>query len=433
MGPDVPPDVLGPSPVGAVIPISVEVAASGLVSPIQLVQPPGNDPRRYIVDQIGVVRVLNADGTLQAAPWLDVRSRMTPLTTNGDERGLLSLAFHPSFASNGRLYVFYTAPLRPGAPAGFNHTNVISEFRVVGDAASVNLATERVILQVHHPQANHNGGTVAFGPDGYLYISIGDGGSSSDVGVGHVNDWYAANAGGNGQDIEQNLLGSILRIDVDRGDPYAIPGDNPFVNEPGLDEIWAYGFRNPYRIAFDPGGSRILLAGDAGQALWEEVSRVVKGGNFGWNVREGTHCFNASAPTSMPASCPDTDPTTGEPLRSPVIEFAHSTNPAGGGLAVTVVGGHVYRGQTVQALRGMYVFGGFGSTFTQPSGRLWAAQPRTSGLWTMQELLINGTQPLGSFVKGFGQDRAGEVYVMATQVIGPNGTTGRVLRIRPAP
>ncbi|HEU4558516.1 MAG TPA: PQQ-dependent sugar dehydrogenase, partial [Longimicrobium sp.] len=237
VGPDVPPDVLGPSPLGAVIPVAVEVVASGLVSPIQLVQPPGNDPRRFVVDQIGVVRVLNADGTLQAAPWLDVRSRLIPLNVNGDERGLLSLAFHPSFASNGRFYVFYSAPLRSGGPAGFNHTNVISEFREVG--GTVSLATERVILAVDHPQPNHNGGTVAFGPDGYLYISLGDGGAGNDVGLGHVDDWYAANAGGNGQDVEQNLLGSILRIDVDRGNPYAVPGDNPFVNKPGMDEVWA--------------------------------------------------------------------------------------------------------------------------------------------------------------------------------------------------
>jgi hypothetical protein len=246
-----------------------------------------------------------------------------------------------------------------------------------------------------------------------------------------VEDWYTGNAGGNGQDITQNLQGNILRIDVDRGDPYAVPSDNPFVNQPGLDEIWAYGFRNPYRMAFDPAGSHILLVGDAGQALWEEVSRVVKGGNFGWNVREGTHCFSAANPTQNVAACPDTDPATGEILRSPVLEFANSNNPAGG-LSLTVVGGNVYRGSAVQPLSGMYVFGGFGSSFTLPSGRLWAAQIQSSGLWTMQELLINGTQPLGSYVKGFGQDRAGEVYVMVSQALGPSGTGGRVLKLVPA-
>ena len=430
IGPDVPSDVRGPSPMGATIPITVEVVASGLVSPIQLVQPSGSDPRRFIVDQVGLIRVLNANGSLQAAPYLDLRTQITPLNPGYDERGLLSVAFHPNFNSNGRFFVFYTTPPRAGAPAGFNHTNVISEFQE-NSSTGVVTGTERVIMQVDHPQGNHNGGTLAFGPDGYLYISIGDGGAGNDVGLGHVDDWYTPNAGGNAQDITQNLLGNILRIDVDGAQPYAIPGDNPFVNEAGMDEIWAYGFRNPYRMSFDPGGSHNLLVGDAGQELWEEVSRVVKGGNFGWNVREGTHCFSTATPTVSPATCPDVDPTTGEILRSPVIEFANSKNPAGG-LSLTVVGGNVYRGNTVSYLRGMYVFGGFGSVFTSPSGTLYAAEPRTSGLWTMHPLLIDGTQPLGAYVKGFGQDRAGEVYVMATQAAGPSGTTGRVLRIRPS-
>lgn len=427
-GPDVASDVRGPSPMGAVIPITVETVASGLVSPIQLVQPPGSDPRRFVVDQIGTVRVINADGTLQAAPYLDLRSRITPLSPAYDERGLLSIAFHPDFERNGRFVVYYTIPTRAGAPAGYNHTNVISEFQE-NRATGVVTGTERIILQDDHPQGNHNGGTVAFGPDGYLYISIGDGGAGNDVGLGHVEDWYGANAGGNGQDITSNLEGNILRIDVDGAQPYAIPADNPFVGKPGLDEIWAYGFRNPYRMAFDPAGSHELLVGDAGQELWEEVSRVVKGGNFGWNVREGTHCFGTSTPTASPGDCPDVDTETGDILRSPVIEFANSKNPIGG-LSLTVVGGNVYRGSLAPALRGMYVFGGYGSVFTSPSGTLYAAEPRSKGLWTMQELLINGTQPLGYYVKGFGQDRAGEVYVMASTAAGPSGTTGRVLRLR---
>lgn len=430
-GPDVPSDVRGPSPIGASIPIAVEVVASGLVSPIQLVQPPGNDPRRFVVDQVGLVRVIAADGTLQAAPYLDLRARITPLAAAYDERGLLSLAFHPDFNANGRFFVFYTSPPRAGAPVGYNNTSVISEFQE-NRSTGVVTGAERIVLQVDHPQSNHNGGTVAFGPDGYLYISIGDGGGGNDVAAGHVDDWYAANAGGNGQDITQNLMGNILRIDVDGAQPYDVPGDNPFANRDGLDEVWAYGFRNPYRMSFDPGGTHNLMVGDAGQELWEEVSRVVKGGNFGWNVREGTHCFDAAHPTVSPDTCPDTDALTGEILRSPVIEFANTKNPVGG-LSLTVVGGNTYRGTAVPALAGMYVFGGFGASFATPDGRLFAAEPRSSGLWTMRELLINGTQPLGAYVKGFGQDRAGEVYVATSQVVGPTGTSGRVLRIRPAP
>ena len=420
--------------------IGVEVVASGLVSPVQLVQPEKSDIR-FVVDQVGLIRMLDDDGVLLPQALLDLRSRITPLRPGYDERGLLGLAFHPEYRKNGRFFVFYTIPPAPGAPAGFDHTNIISEFRA-NVAAGNNKnkikkleipvlipGSERVLLQVHHPQFNHNGGTVAFGPDGHLYISIGDGGGANDVGLGHVEDWFGGNAGGNGQDITQNLLGNILRIDVDRGAPYSIPSDNPFVGRAGLDEIWAYGLRNPYRFSFDMGGSHMLLSQDAGQELWEEVSVVVKGGNYAWNVKEGTHCFDAEAPRTVPADCPTVDPTTGEPLRNPVIEFANTKNPFVPGLALTVVGGHVYRGHAVRALDGMYIFGGAATSATIPGGRLFAARPMGAGLWPMAELLIDGTQRLEHVVKGFGQDDRGEVYVLGSQVLGPTGTTGKVFRI----
>ena len=210
-----------------------------------------------------------------------------------------------------------------------------------------------MLLEIDKPQFNHNGGTLAFGPrDGYLYISMGDGGGADDVGLGHVEDWYTANEGGNGQDIQHNLMGDILRIDVDRGAPYAIPADNPFTGTPGCadgcDETWAYGFRNPYRMSFDMGGSRDLFVGDSGQNLWEEVSIAVRGGNFGWNVKEGAHCFSTDNPDETAAECPDAvgapHPRAGDPLIDPVIEYQNEHNPEGGGLGHVVVGGHVYRG-----------------------------------------------------------------------------------------
>ena len=418
----------GPSPMGPPIAIDIVEIATGFVSPVQLVQSPGQNSRRFVVDQIGLIWRLNADGSRAAEPFLDIRNKITPLSPAYDERGLLGLAFHPDFGQNGRFFVFYTAPPRAGAPAGYNNTITISEYQghifpePIGDAS-----TERIILQVDHPQANHNGGTIEFGPDGYLYISIGDGGGRDDEAVGHVPDWYENNAGGNGQDINANLLGNILRIDVDGARPYGIPLDNPFVGQDGLDEIWAYGFRNPYRFSFDMGGSRSLLVSDAGQELWEEVSRVERRGNYGWNVKEGTHCFDAETPTEIPPECPDEDPTTGEPLRDPVIEFANSKQP--GGLALTVVGGHVYRGRFAPALSEMYVFGGATTAFASPDGRLFASAQQGSGLWTMQELLIDGTARIGYVVKGFGQDRDGEVYVMGSKILGPSGTTGTVLLI----
>jgi glucose/arabinose dehydrogenase len=424
---------LGSSPIGSTIAIGVEEVATGLVSPLQLVQAPGEHGRRFIVDQVGVIWGMNRAGDLMRRPFLDITSKITPLDPAYDERGLLGLAFHPDFAQNDRFFVFYTAPPRRSAPDRYDNTTTIAQYRASGSRqAHADAGSERIILQVDHPQSNHNGGTVAFGPDGYLYISIGDGGAGDDVAFGHVEDWYARNAGGNGQDVTSNLLGDILRIDVDHrqyGVPYTIPADNPFVGHAGLDEIWAYGFRNPYRFSFDQGGNHALLSMDAGQELWEEVSRVVRRGNYGWNVKEGTHCFDTDNPDVSVPTCPSVDPTTGERLRDPVIEFANAGQP--GGLSFTVVGGNVYRGRDVPKLSGRYIYGGATSSFTAPRGRLFASTPERGGLWTVRELLINGSDRLGYFVKGFGQDRHGEVYVMASKVLGPSGTTGTVFKIKP--
>ena len=419
--------VLGPSPMGATIPIGVEEIASGFVSPVLLVNSPGRIGRRFVIDQIGKIWELTRSGQRLPEPFLDISSKITPLTPAYDERGLLGLAFHPDFDRNGRFFVFYTAPPGPHTPAGYNNRTTIAEYRANGGQKVVDPATERIVLQVEHPQANHNGGTIAFGPDGYLYISIGDGGGRDDEQLGHVPDWYEFNAGGNGQDRASNLLGNILRIDVDNGTPYGIPRDNPFVDAEGLDEIWAYGFRNPYRFSFDMGGSNALLVSDAGQELWEEVSRVVRRGNYGWNVKEGTHCFDAENPTIPPATCPSVDPTTGEPLRDPVIEFANSKQA--GGLALTVIGGNVYRGRRVPALAGMYIFGGATDAFALPNGRLFASAQEGEGRWTMHELLLNGTDRLGYVVKGFGIDGEGNVYVSASKILGPTGTTGTIFKI----
>lgn len=409
--------------------VALDLVAQGLTSPVSLVEAPDRSGRLFVVDQAGMIRVIAADGSLRAEPFLDVRARMVALNPGYDERGLLGLAFHPQYGTNGRFFVYYSAPLRAGAPAGFNHTSRISEFRVSANADRADPGSERIVLQIDKPQGNHNGGAVAFGPDdGYLYISIGDGGGANDTPAGHVDDWYADNGGGNGQDITQNLLGSILRIDVDGATPYAVPPGNPFVSGPGLDEIFAYGFRNPYRMAFDPGGANDLLVSDAGQGMWEEVSRVTRGGNYGWNVKEGTHCFDAEDNRNPPPSCPSADPTTGIPLTDPVIEYA---NVANGGIGVVVVGGTVYRGSALRRMRGRYVFGDWSRAFATPDGTLLVAAPRGSGLWPVQELIVttSASGRLGHYLLGFGQDDDGEVYVLTTNNSGPTGTTGRVYRL----
>jgi glucose/arabinose dehydrogenase len=409
--------------------VSLQLVAEGLTAPVALTYAPDGSGRLFIADQAGTVRVIGADGRLLPEPFLDVRNKMVRLNGDYDERGLLGLAFHPNYRANGRFFVYYSAPLRVGAPGNWDHTSHVSEFRVSGvDANRADPNSERVLMQVDQPQSNHNAGTLAFGPEGFLYISLGDGGAADDVGVGHVPDWYTRNGGGNGQDTTQNLLGSILRIDVDGGNPYGIPRDNPFVGQnAGLDEIFAYGFRNPYRFSFDMGGKRQMFVGDAGQALYEEVSIVERGGNYGWNVKEGTHCFSTEDPTAPPATCPNRD-AEGDPLIDPIIEYSH----AQGGLVV--VGGYVYRGEAIPALRGVYLFGDWSSNFAQPRGSLYAAAPRpTGGLWQWQRVRLTN-QPngnLGRFVLALGQDASGEVYLLTSDATGPSESTGKVFRLAP--
>ena len=416
--------VAGPGDEG----VALELVAEGLTSPVALVEPPDGSGRLFVVDQIGEIRIIDSDGELLDEPFLSVEDRMVELMSSFDERGLLGLAFHPEYQDNGRFYVYYTAPPRL---QDYNNTSRVSGFSVMaGNPDRADPGSEVVIIEEDQPQFNHEGGTLAFGPDGYLYISWGDGGGANDNQFGHVPDWYEFNEGGNGQDVEQNFLGSILRIDIDAGDPYFIPADNPFVGGPGLDEIYAYGFRNPYRFSFDMGGNNDLLVGDAGQELWEEVSIVENGGNYGWNVKEGTHCFDASQPEDPPSSCPDTDPE-GDPLIDPVIEFRNS-KIGDGGVGVVVVGGYVYRGSQLPDLEGQYIFGAWSTSFSIPDGVLLVADPESGpGLWDFEEIELTNTPAgdLGSFLMGFGQDADGEVYVLTSDAVGPSGQTGAVYRL----
>lgn len=418
-------------------PISLTLVAEGFTAPVRVVAAPDESGRLFVVDQAGQIWVIASDGTLLLEPFLDIADRLVELRSGYDERGLLGLAFHPDYAENGRFFVYYSAPLREGAPQDFDHTARISEFSVSAQNPDrADLGSERIILEVDQPQSNHNGGALLFGPeDGFLYISLGDGGARNDAAPGHVADWYQFNEGGNGQDVTQNLLGSILRIDVDTGAPYGIPQDNPFVGREGLDEIYAYGFRNPYRMSFDRAGEYGLFAVDAGQELWEEISIIVKGGNYGWNVKEGTHCFNAANPTESPEQCPDTvgpnRSDQGKALTNPVVEFANAKQP--GGLGVTVTDGFMYRGTALSDLQGQLVFSIWSKSQTEPRGRLFYAVPADTGLWQIGELTpvqpIEGT--VGHFILGMGQDSRGELYIATSDERAPIGQTGRVYKLIP--
>ena len=283
-------------------------------------------------------------------------------------------------------------------------------------------AAEKIILAMDHPQGNHNGGMLAFGADDFLYISVGDGGGGDDVGTGHVDDWYEENAGGNGQDFTQNLMGSILRIDVNGTNGYAIPPDNPFVDKDGLDEIYAYGLRNPYRFSFDE-QNRIILA-DAGQELYEEIDLVEKGDNLGWNVKEGFHCFDDANPETPPDECPEQD-QYGTSLKDPVIELKNSRTFSDG-VGNVSVGGYVYRGTDVSKLNNKYIFGVLSQSATSPDGAIFAAD-RSGTQWSYDKIEFDNMESgLGMFVLGFGQDNAGVVYVLTA---GTTAGSGKVYKI----
>lgn len=414
--------------------VALEPTASGLTSPVVLKPAPDDSGRLFVVDQTGVIRILSPDGELLATPFLDLSESIVDLNAGFDERGLLGLAFHPEYDVNQRFFVYYSAPLRAEAPQDYDHTSHISEFQASSaDPNVADPASERVLLAVDQPQFNHDAGQIAFGPDGYLYIPLGDGGGANDDQSGHVEDWYEVNGGGNGQDVQQNLLGSILRIDVDGGDPYGIPADNPFAGDPEvLDEIWAYGFRNPFRIAFDVGGTNQLFVGDAGQNLWEEVSIVEAGQNYGWNVMEGTHCFSTETPSESLADCPTTG-AMGEPLVDPILEYANANQQ--GGIGFVVIGGRVYRGTAIPELSGRYVFGDWSASSDSGDGTLFVAAPSPSSAaaWEFEEVAV-ADRPggrIGEYVLSFGHDVSEEMYVLTTESRGPTGDTGKVYRLVP--
>jgi glucose/arabinose dehydrogenase len=413
--------------------VDLKLIADNFVSPVGVVSAGNDDKRLFIIDQIGKIWIIDKDGNKLSTPFLDISAKLVTLNPNFDERGLLGLAFHPNYKHNGKFYVYYSAPRRTGGPAPgilWNNLARLSEFKV--SSSNENMAdvnSERFILEIDDPQGNHNGGTIAFGPkDDYLYIAIGDGGGANDTPVGHVPDWYLPNAGGNGQDVEANLFGNILRIDVDHGNPYGIPADNPFVGKPGLDEIYAYGLRNPYRFSFDSKGNHDLIAGDVGQLLYEEINVIKKGGNYGWNVKEGVSCFNAASSLNPFPNCPGVD-NFRNPLIDPVIilnNFRNPVNPR----TTAIVGGNIYRGSDLSHLKGKYIFGTFSQAPTTTNGELFIANPANSGTWSFKELILKSSpNDVGALIKGMGEDRKGELYITTSTVVGPAGVTGKVYKL----
>jgi glucose/arabinose dehydrogenase len=400
--------------------VKLEIVAEGFTAPIGYLSAKDDTGRMFLVDQTGLVKIVQVDGTVQEEPFLDVRDRMVELMPGYDERGLLGLAFHPNFAENGRLFVFYSAPLREDAEEGWNCTSHVSEFSISeSDPDRVDMNSEKILLQVDKPQFNHNGGGIAFGPDGYLYIPLGDGGNADDAGMGHL-------PGGNAQNTT-TLLGKILRIDVDNVDEgmaYGIPADNPFVDREGmLPEIYALGLRNPWRMSFDMGGDGSLFVSDVGQNLWEEVSMVTSGGNYGWNIWEGAHCFDTNNPNESPDNCSNTG-AGGETLTGPIIEYGHD-------LGTAIVGGYVYHGQSLPGMQGKFIFADWSNDFDTGNGTLLAATPSAEGLWNWGEIVV-AESPSGRvdrFILSVGTDDEGEIYLLTSDEGGPTGNTGKIFKL----
>ncbi|MCH7814039.1 MAG: PQQ-dependent sugar dehydrogenase, partial [Planctomycetes bacterium] len=317
----------GQIPKGAIT-IELEPVAAGLTAPLGVRHAGDGSGRLFIFEQSGQIQIVE-NGVLLPTPFLDISAKLPALNAFFDERGLLGLAFHPDYATNGRFFVRYSAP-RAGEPdepcndpGGFIvgcHEAVLAEYHVSADPNIADPNSEIILFTVDEPQFNHDGGDLAFGPDGFLYFALGDGGGAHD---GLADSPPSHGPFGNGQNIN-TALGAMLRIDVDSGSPYGIPPDNPFVNTNGLDEIYAYGMRNPFRFSFDdgPGGDGSLFLADVGQNLFEEVNIVVNGGNYGWVIREGLHCFDPFNPVNPPAVCPSVG-AMGEPLLDPIVEYSH--------------------------------------------------------------------------------------------------------------
>ena len=458
--------------------ISLELAASGLTSPLKAVSAPGQLDRLYVVDQVGILWAVDLKtGTKRV--FLDVRSRLVTLGVLGpdtfDERGFLGVAFHPNYASNGLLYTYTSEPndgaptfattIPPGAMA--DHQNVVAEWRVkrVGRSNDVvDPKSRRELMRGDWPQFNHDGGDLGFGPDGMLYISMGDGGGADDTDgqlfikatgsfpvveepmIGHQGD-------GNAQKLN-TPLGKILRIDVNGSNSangqYGIPADNPFVASPGaVKEIYALGLRNPFRFSFDRATGK-LYVGNVGQNDIEEVELVVSGGNYGWNFKEGTLFFHVNGNDVGFAS---TEPEPGRVVPPDLIDPIAQYDIHHEGHSI--IGGFVYRGSRIPQLRGRYVFGEFSRLFNFPSGphnfgRLLFLQQKKgdSQLLDIQEPagfpesiaalgLAEGTStcpefPITLAVLGMGEDARGELYIMGNISGTPFGNKGVVLRIAPA-
>lgn len=405
--------------------VGLSTISEGFVAPVGLIPYPGSE-ELVVIDQAGVAYVIGKDGKRAEKPLLDVRPKMTTLKGGFDERGLLGLVFHPKFPATPKIFVYYSGPLQEGAPVGLDHTTHIVSFEVADKVANLN--SEKIILKIDQPQFNHNSGKLIFAADGTLLITTGDGGQGSDVGKGHSDI-------GNGQDLEK-LLGKVLRINIDEGDPYSIPEDNPLVKKPGSDELFAWGFRNPWGVTLNPDNGAELILADVGQDRYAEVNVVKMGGNYGWNIREGFDGFDATDRRALGVDKPKTG-KGGEPLIDPVLIYKNRNHPKfkedSEAMGISITGGEVYTGKAIPALAGKYVFGDWSQSWVPGKGRLFFAD-RTGEKWSMADLKVSGSEDGmidKAYVTAFGKDSQGEVYVLTAGQPGFGAELGAVHKLVP--
>jgi glucose/arabinose dehydrogenase len=441
-------DPLSPIPKGTIA-VELSPIVTGLGAPDYGTIVPGDTTRLFVLEQKGLILLIE-NGALLPSPALDMQSLVSPpfVPTNAnDERGLLGLAFHPGFNDTGspgyRTLYTYNSQLIPSgipptypAPAGAtqNYENAINEWKMSSsDPNVIDPTSRRKVISFGKNANNHNGGTIAFGPDGYLYLGTGDGGNANDVGPSHVEP------GGNAQNLGV-ALGKMLRIDplnpasttgspdaISTNGQYRIPASNPFQSAGNVPEIYAYGFRNPYRFAFDTATGDLIVA-DVGQRTIEEINKVVLGGNYGWAVKEGDFTFDRATGLTITRS-PGIPAGLIDPITGPAgtLEYDHNDG-------ISITGGFVYHGSRIPELQGKYVFGDLALTGVpvRANGRLFYANLQSGEIF---EFILpqfpGGVLPDGLTVHGFGQDGAGELYLMATNT--PSSGVGGIIYLMAGP
>lgn len=372
--------------------IKIKLIASGLSGPVSMDCPKDGSGRLFVCEQTGQIKIIKA-GQLLATPFLNINTLLDEINKNYSEKGLLGLAFHPDYKNNGKFYIYYSAV---DSNKIFDHKSIIAEYKVSSNPDVADVNSGRVVMEIHQPESNHNGGQLAFGPDGYLYIGSGDGGGAGDE----------HGLTGNGQNLK-SWLGKILRINVNEHAfeyDYGIPADNPFISDKkSKPELWAYGLRNPWRFSFDR-ATGLLFCADVGQNQWEEVDIIEKGKNYGWRIMEAKHCFS-----------PEKDCNTKD-LELPIAEYNHSDG-------ICVTGGYVYNGKKIPALLGKYIFADW-------TGKLFYLEGAAKN-WTMKGLMITDKQDndFKENINSFGEDEAGELYLLTQKSTGPFEKNGSVYGI----